>query len=520
MSARKRARFLGSTIILASLASACGGGDGSGTPVAPVALVARITAPSTAALTCDLSVSVAYSAASSSGAITSWQWLDESGETLGRSASVDRTFTEEGVVVTTVRVWSTDGASNQTTHSVEIGPPTGCVRAVAAGPSTLSFVPGTVVEGVYSAEGSVGDVEEYAWELNGTVLSDEPVLTLLYDEAGTFDLELLVTGLGLQSRTDLRTVVVPRRACAPEDRSARMALYSEDRSDGVAIHLMDGDGVVSGPVVGVERVPSFQTLGVEPCGPGIVHSRSPDRGNGPDLYVVNRDGSGLALIDDTPGVQSGASWGVTGWIAYTDDRRWTFSSDELALVRPDGTGKFYAAGEFDESDRNFNGFHASWDPTGTKIALGSVSLDRREGPDRIVIYSALFGGSPTFEPLLTEEQVREGYAAEGVAEGVGGVAWSTDGQWIAHGTLVANEVTIVISRTDGSGEVRILAPGRNPSWSPDSQRVVFERQVEAAPERPFGNRHIFIISIDGGESVDLSAKTLNETTDATPSWVR
>ena len=507
-------------LALISLAQVgCGASEVTTEPETPVA--ALISAPTSAALSCDLTVTVSFTAASSTGPVNSWMWLNDADSVLGRDQTLERAFETEGQHVTKLRVFSASLDSDEVSHTLAVGAPSGCLEAVVEGPNTLSIVPAEQVVAQYSAASSLGDIESYEWTVGGVVISESVDASLTLGEPGTYDLTLRVRIGERESTAEYRTVVLTRRPCPLEDRASSFAFYSEDRADEISVFLMDVTGRVSDPVVAVGPIPSFRTLASQHCGSGLVIGIR-DLVTSTDLWVVDRDGTGLEALDTTNIIQSGPTWGVTDWIAYVDDFRWANAHDELAFIRPDGSEKFYAAGEtLDEADLSFVGFTPTWDPTGTKIALGRVRLDGSVSgsPRRIFIFDALFGGSPQRAPLLTEMQIIEGYGTSNVNEGPNGVAWSPDGQWIAHGALIRGDLLkIVIVRTDGSGEVRILADGQDPTWSPDASALVYERQVAAAASRPFGNRHLFMISIEGGEEVDLSETTLTDTFDSTAAW--
>jgi hypothetical protein len=449
-------------------------------------------------------------------------WLNEADSVLGRDQTLDRAFETEGQHVTKLRVFSASLDNDEVSHTLVVGPPSGCLEAVVEGPNTVSIVPAEQVVAQYSAASSLGDIESYEWTVGGVVSSESVDASLTLSEPGTYDLTLRVRIGERESTAEYRTVVLTRRPCPLADRASSFAFYSEDRADEISVFLMDANGVVSDPVVAVGRIPSFRTLASQHCGSGLVIAKT-DQVTGTDIWVVDRDGTGLQALDRGAWIQSGPSWGVTDWIAYVDDSRWSNAADELVFIRPGGSEKFYAAGaEPDFSDFSFVGFGPSWDPTGTKVVMGSVRLDGlvSSSPRRIFIFDALFGGRPERAPLLTEQQIVEGYGSSNVSEGVNGVAWSPDGQWIAHAADIqgATESKIVIVRTDGSGEVRTLANGFNPSWSPDATALVYQRQVAADASRPFGNHHLFMISIEGGEEIDLSDITLTDTFEGTAAW--
>ena len=67
-----------------------------------------------------------------------------------------------------------------------------------------------------------------------------------------------------------------------------------------------------------------------------------------------------------------------------------------------------------------------------------------------------------------------GRRRELVAGGAYEPAWSADGKLIAYQC----EGEVCVTNADGSGHARRLAPdGGDPSWAPDSRRLVFEHYL-------------------------------------------
>jgi TolB protein len=52
--------------------------------------------------------------------------------------------------------------------------------------------------------------------------------------------------------------------------------------------------------------------------------------------------------------------------------------------------------------------------------------------------------------------------------------WSPDGKWIAF-TRQAGDFDICVMPTDGSMPPTVLVAGQNPSWSPNSRTLIFNR---------------------------------------------
>jgi dipeptidyl aminopeptidase/acylaminoacyl peptidase len=78
-----------------------------------------------------------------------------------------------------------------------------------------------------------------------------------------------------------------------------------------------------------------------------------------------------------------------------------------------------------------------------------------------------------------------------------GVAWSPDGEWLAYvrSDDVGMSTDVVLARSDGSGQARILTSGKgmrsSPSFSPDGSRIAF---LESTSVR---TRDVWTVSTDG-----------------------
>ena len=228
-----------------------------------------------------------------------------------------------------------------------------------------------------------------------------------------------------------------------------------------------------------------------------------------DIWVVNRDGTGLQKIVDATRIAHDPEWSPTGdWIAYNDDSRdGVGPPDELYLVRPDGTGSFPVGGT--TVKREFTALHPSWDPSGTRIAAGSDwEVAPGDFEPRIVIFSELFG-TPQRALATTDTQLQDAFGSSNLCVGCNGVAWSPDSVWIAFNVVAADVQWIARVRADGSGDIELLTNGLHPSWSPDGQTIFFNRSID-------GVSHIFSTPASGGTETDLSAITDPDANDSMP----
>jgi TolB protein len=109
-----------------------------------------------------------------------------------------------------------------------------------------------------------------------------------------------------------------------------------------------------------------------------------------------------------------------------------------------------------------SGAAPSWSPDGQKIAFVRNRLDY--GPDYSEILVVNADGSG--ERALTRNAMASTYAP----------AWSPDGRRIAF----ESNWQVYVMNADGSGQRRLTRNGaRNfaPAWSPDGKRIAFERRV-------------------------------------------
>lgn len=92
--------------------------------------------------------------------------------------------------------------------------------------------------------------------------------------------------------------------------------------------------------------------------------------------------------------------------------------------------------------------------------------------------------------------------------------WSPDGAWIAFVTTANESDDIWKTRPDSSEQVALMRNDwewdKHPSWSPDSQRIVFFSNRE-------GNRQLFIIDKDGRNPTNISRVPWDE---YDPIWVK
>ena len=149
----------------------------------------------------------------------------------------------------------------------------------------------------------------------------------------------------------------------------------------------------------------------------------------------------------------------------------------------------------------------AWNPSGTEIALGGTRYYVNNKIDRrISIYSDLLS-EPKRRRLHSEEYLEEYFGSKDffINEGSNGIAWSPDGTKIAYGVsglgiyngIDYSPVRILIANADGSGITNTvpLENVGNPTWSPDSQHLIFNQILD---------RKLWLCDRNGSGLVNLS----------------
>jgi hypothetical protein len=238
-----------------------------------------------------------------------------------------------------------------------------------------------------------------------------------------------------------------------------------------------------------------------------------------DLYTYHVASQTFTQIVATERISWMPAWSPRGdWIAYVDDTRFDGQHDEPCLVRPDGSETIWLSG--DAPIEEFIGFYPSWNPDGTKLALGNThwtvgTTELR----RLAIYSDLWSWRPTRELLHADDEIRRVFHTADVYEGMNGVAWSPYGNLIAYNVWVrgTNEFWMAIASADGYGILGVLdRPGASfPCWSPDGRYLFYTAYVGD----PAGGR-IFRVNADGTGEIDLSSLSDPEGSysDGSPTW--
>jgi len=133
--------------------------------------------------------------------------------------------------------------------------------------------------------------------------------------------------------------------------------------------------------------------------------------------------------------------------------------------------------------------------------------------DRILYQSAVRGGDAYVANL-------DGSGATLVATKAENAVWSPDGQRIAFERANPNQSRVIfVANADGTGQRQLTFPpdltinDDRPAWSPDGRQLVFIRYQIAQPPYTF---HLNVINVDGTGLKSITPDTLRDILD--PDW--
>jgi Tol biopolymer transport system component len=186
--------------------------------------------------------------------------------------------------------------------------------------------------------------------------------------------------------------------------------------------------------------------------------------DGPNLFTVAADGSGLTQLTRLQGGEGDSSWSPDGTEVVFTRARSDRGPFEIWVVNADGSGLQRLT-----RHRGFS-IAPTWSPDGRKIVY-ATDAGRRQ-PLRLYVMNADGSG----QQPLTRNRRGTDYSDP---------QWSPDGKTIAVAVLKAGETRrafdssiALINAVDGGNLRRLTPPGGpdelNPNWSPDGASIAFE----------------------------------------------
>lgn len=264
---------------------------------------------------------------------------------------------------------------------------------------------------------------------------------------------------------------------------------------GDKLMVMDADGtnatLVRRRVSGFSPQPSWS-----PDGTRLVFNATID---GPGIYVVGIDGSGLSKIASTASQYIGRP--VWSPAAAADGREKILFEDEgvgakgfrdLFVVNPDGTGRRNVSNTPSSEETS-----PAWAPDAGSLAFVEGSNDGSGWAKDVVVADLVLAGGAL--SLADAENVTAG--TDLGRSDLAFLDWSRDGSQLAVANYAdgANDWDIWTLAADGSGAPKNVtstdgAWERMPTWSPDGSRIAFWRDDGVAPG-------VFVMDADDGDNL-------------------
>ncbi len=148
---------------------------------------------------------------------------------------------------------------------------------------------------------------------------------------------------------------------------------------------------------------------------------------------------------------------------------------------------------------------ATYSSLGTRVAFSRASTAPGSG-SQIMVAPASFG-----PPIALTSGRSSGHTVRDTKP-----AWSPSGTQIAFTRTIGTRSSIWVMRTNGSGQHRVIANGRQPAWSPDSKQLAY---VSIRDHRGrCGSQacaELYVAQANGSGATRLTKTNLNE---ADPAW--
>lgn len=163
--------------------------------------------------------------------------------------------------------------------------------------------------------------------------------------------------------------------------------YVTSGGSGVALWVMNLDGSNKTRIFEAGSVsgPSFSPSGSE------LAFLSNEQGSG--VYVVGVDGAAPRMIaaKTSAYLGGGSSWSSHGWIAFNDAESPSSTTEDIFVVRPDGSGLMNLTNTPGRAE-----FKPSWNAAGDMLAVKAYNVPGTLAQDPVIVYSiALVDGVPT-----------------------------------------------------------------------------------------------------------------------------
>lgn len=400
-------------------------------------------------------------------------------------------------------------------------------EAVINGPAELTIpTMGGQILGMFDSKSSIGTITSQLWKLKSPDfeleqeldLGDENEVSHYFSRPGKYELELVTSNNGKYSiaRKEIN-VIAPE---LPQDykRPVVMMVREDAHKINNAIYLLHLETMEMVRLFG-GITEEDNRINSDPTGQYLIFSLSVEPGHRKLFTYDLLTGLLTPVSTNNRNWAYSAAWSHDGnWIAYSDDSRpyenvigSNSGIEEIALIKPDGSGQFYLHANKPETD--YLGVSPSWSPDSKKVAVGShfmLGLNNQ----LISIYENLFDGNPVKNgPVPTLEQLSRFFEAHSngitreefdkkITAGGKGLAWSPDSNLVAYTLSYSSPGYntlyrfIVVSKVDGSGDIEVLAESgsnnsdesglpQNPTWTLDGKTVYFA-----------ANRDLYKVNID------------------------